>query len=134
MFKNMRVAVQLGLGFGVALLLMVAVALTGIVGMKSSNDQLDDIVKDNLRKIELVNTMSESVHIVSRVLRSMVLLNDVAAIKEEEQKLLAARTAYDKAWEELEKSPASERGQAIRAKIRESSALARPLNNKIIEL
>ncbi|HEX5337488.1 MAG TPA: MCP four helix bundle domain-containing protein, partial [Gallionella sp.] len=134
MFANMKVRVQLGLGFAVALLLMVAIAASGILGMKSSNDQLDDIVNDNMRKIELINTMSESVHIVSRVIRSMVLLDDAAAIKEEEQKLIAARAAYDKAWSELEKMPASERGQAIRASIRESSALARPINNKIVEL
>src|SRR5512138_2832261 len=105
MFKNMKVKVQLGLGFGVALLLMISIAVMGIWGMKSSNDQLEDIVKDNMVKIELVNTMSESVHIVSRVLRSMVMLDDVSAIKEEEQKLLAARAAYDKAEEALEKFP-----------------------------
>ncbi|HEX5364745.1 MAG TPA: MCP four helix bundle domain-containing protein, partial [Gallionella sp.] len=134
MFKNMKVRVQLGLGFGLALLLMVAIALTGIFGMKASNDQLDDIVNDNMRKIELVNTMSESVHIVSRVLRSMVLLDDATAIKEEGQKLVVARAAYDKAWSELQKMPASERGQAIRAKISELSAIARPINNKIFEL
>ncbi|HEX5394111.1 MAG TPA: methyl-accepting chemotaxis protein [Rhodocyclaceae bacterium] len=134
MFKNMRVAAQLGLGFGLALLLMIVIAVAGIMGMKSSNDQLDDIVKDNMVKIELVNTMSESVHIVSRVLRSMVLLDDLSMIKEEEQKLIAARANYDKAWETMEKTAASERGQAIRAKIRDTAAFARPLNNKIIEL
>ncbi len=134
MFANMKVRVQLGLGFGIALLLMVSIAVMGIWGMKSSNDRLDDIVKDNMYKMELVNTMSDSVHIVSRVLRTMVLLNEVSAIKEQEQKLLAARAAYDKAWAELEKTPASERGQAIRAKIREAANTARPLNNAIIEL
>jgi methyl-accepting chemotaxis protein len=134
MFETMKVKVQLGLGFGVALLLMISISVMGIWGMKASNDQLNDIVKDNMVKIELVTTMSESVHIVSRVLRSMVMLDDVSAIKEEEQKLLAAREAYNKAWDKLEKFPASERGQAIRAKISEAATAARTLNNGVIEL
>jgi methyl-accepting chemotaxis protein len=134
MFANMKVKAQLGGGFGIALLLMITIAVMGILGMKASNDQLNDIVKDNMVKIELVNSMSESVHVVSRVLRSMVLLDDLVAIKEEEQKLVAARANYDKAVEALEKFPASERGQAIRAKIREAASTARPINNKIIEL
>ncbi|HCI13796.1 MAG TPA: methyl-accepting chemotaxis protein [Gallionellaceae bacterium] len=134
MFENMKVRVQLGLGFGIALLVMIAIAATGISGMKSSNDQLSDIVKDNMRKMELVNTMSESVHIVSRVLRSVVLLDDPSAMKLEEEKLNMARAAYDKAVEDLVKMPASERGQAIRAQIREASDIARPINDKIIEL
>jgi methyl-accepting chemotaxis protein len=134
MFKNMKVKVQLGVGFGIALLLMISISVMGIWGMKASNDQLNDIVKDNMVKIELVTTMSESVHIVSRVLRSMVMLDDVSAIKEEEQKLLAAREAYNKAWDALEKTSASERGQAIRTKIREAASAARTLNNAVIEL
>jgi methyl-accepting chemotaxis protein len=102
--------------------------------MKASNDQLTDIVGDNMHKIELVNTLSESVHIVSRVIRSMVLLDDPAAIAEEKVKLTAARDAYDKAWADLEKTAASERGQAIRAKIRDAAGAARPLNNRVLEL
>jgi methyl-accepting chemotaxis protein len=64
----------------------------------------------------------------------MVLLDDQSAIKEEEQKLIAARANYDKAWDEMEKTAASERGQAIRTEIRDAAAAARPLNNKIVEL
>jgi methyl-accepting chemotaxis protein len=134
MFANMKVKVQLGIGFGIALILMISIAVMGILGMKASNDQLEDIVKINMVKIELDTTMAESVHIVSRVLRSMVMLNDVSAIKAEEQKLLAARANYDKAWEALEKFPASEHGHAIRTKIHEAATAARTLNNGVIEL
>jgi len=134
MFKNMKVGMKLGLGFGVVLVLMIAIALLGMRSMKLSNDQLDDIVKDNVYKMQLVNTMSESVHIVSRILRTMVLLDDVDAMKEEKSKLDTARANYDKAWEALDKTSASERGQAIRAKIREAAAAARSANGKVVEL
>ncbi len=134
MLNNMKVGTQLLFGFGLALLIMVSIAVMGYWGMKSSNEQVEEIIQDNMVKIELVNTMSESVHIVSRVIRSIVLLDDESAMQEEKQKLLAARAAYDKAMEELEKKPASERGQAIRTKIREAKDVARTLNNKVVEL
>jgi len=134
MFKNMKVGVKLGLGFGVVLLMMGVIAAMGMLGMKHSNAQLEDIVGDNMHKMELVGTMSDSVHIVSRILRTLVLLDEVEAMKVEKAKLDAAREAYNKAWTELEKTPASAQGQTIRAKVKDAATAARSANDQVIEL
>ncbi len=133
MFKNMKVSVQLGTGFGIAVLLMVVIAATGISGMKASNAMLDE-VNTGLEENQYLSTMMDSVHVVSRVIRSMALLDDVAAMKREEQKLTAARAEYDKAWAGLNKKEATAKEKALRDRISAAADKARPLNNQVIEL
>ncbi|EGW22882.1 HAMP domain-containing methyl-accepting chemotaxis protein [Methylobacter tundripaludum] len=134
MFKNMKVGMRLGLGFGVVLLLMITVIYSGISAMSSQNDKMDQIVNENAYKTALSNTMSENVHIVSRILRTITLLDDQAAMQVEKAKMDKARAAYNKAWDDLEKTPASEKGKAIRKAIEEGAAAARDVNNKVLEL
>jgi len=134
MFKNMKVGMRLGLGFGVVLLLMIGIIYSGINGMSGQNDKLDEIVNQNVYKTALSNTMSENVHIVSRLLRNVILVTDEAGMQAEQEKMDKARAAYNKAREDLEKTPASEKGKAIRKAIDEAAANAREVNNKIFEL
>lgn len=134
MFHNMTVRLKLSLAFAILLFFLIIVAVVGWYGMKTSNDNLNDIVYDNNYKLELSNTMSESVHVVSRVIRSIVMLDDLNAIQTEQNKIVEARKIYDKAWEDLNKTSASETGKAFRAKIEEASIAARSANDKVIAL
>jgi methyl-accepting chemotaxis protein len=78
--------------------------------------------------------MSEQVHGVSRVLRTVVLLQDPAQIEGEINKIMDARTRYDRAWNELENMPASETGKALRARIYAARVEARGVNDRVLEL
>lgn len=55
---------------------MAVVATVGFTSLKSADAYLDDMVHDNVVKMNLVGDMSEQVHIVSRVLRTVTLLNE----------------------------------------------------------
>ncbi|TAN67733.1 MAG: methyl-accepting chemotaxis protein [Methylobacter sp.] len=134
MFKNMKVGMRLGLGFCVVLLLMIGIIYSAVNGMSAQDDKLDEIVNQNIYKTALSNTMSENVHIVTRIMRTIVLLDDRAAMQAEKEKLDKARAAYNKAREDLDKTPASERGKAIRKAIDEAATNGRDANNKVIEL
>lgn len=134
MFANMKIGLRLTLGFFVVLALMAVLAGVGISGMSTIQSRLDEIVKDNVYKTKLINDMSESVHIVSRVTRTLILLTDESAMASEKKKIDAAREAYNEAWASLEKTSASEKGKAIRTKIRSDQVDARALNDKVIEL
>ena len=134
MFKNMKVGMRLGLGFCVVLLLMIGIIYSGISGMSSQNEKLDEVVNQNVYKTALSNTMSENVHIVSRIIRNMILITDDAVMQAEMEKLNKARATYNKAREDLEKTPASEKGKVIRKAIDEAAVAARDMNNKVIEL
>jgi len=134
MFANMKIGVRLALGFFVVLALMASLAAVGINGMSTIQARLDEIVKDNIYKTKLIHDMSEAVHIVSRVTRTLILLTDDAAMALEKKKLDAAREAYNEAWANLEKTSASEKGKASRAKIKTDQIEARAINDKVIEL
>ncbi len=131
---NLKIGLRLGLGFGVILVLMMGLTAVGMSSMGRIQDHLDEIANDNVHKLNLVQTMSESVHIVSRVTRTLVLVHEEATVKAEMQKIEAARSHYATAVQDLEKTPANEAGKAIRAKMREARVAARPLNDKVIEL
>ncbi|WP_235923072.1 methyl-accepting chemotaxis protein [Rugamonas aquatica] len=131
---NMKVGTRLSLGFGLVLALLLSVALLGVYNMSTINAKLDNIVSLNVARGDLVQEMSESVHIVARVTRTVVLLNDPAAIESELAKLYTARGHYNKAAETLGRLPATAKGLEIRARIAAAGQEARPLTDKVVAM
>ena len=134
MFANMKIGLRLTLGFALVLVLMAVLAAVGINGMSTVQNHLDDIVQDNMHKIKLNTDLSESVHIVTRITRTIILITDEAGMSAEKKKLDGVRQKYNEAWETLDKLPASEKGKAARAKIKNAAAEARPLTDKVLDL
>nr|WP_308495408.1 methyl-accepting chemotaxis protein [Duganella aceris] len=131
---NMKVGTRLSLGFGLVLALMLMISLLGVFNMSTIHAKLDRIVNENVVKTELVGTMANSVHIVARVSRSVVLLNDEAAIRAEMAKVQTAREAYNQAVDKLGRMPSTPQGAEIRARIAGMALEARPMNDKVFEL
>lgn len=134
MFANMKIGLRLALGFAVVLALMAALAVMGINGMAKIEGELDGIVKENIYKTKLSEEIATQIHIVTRVMRTIVLLKDPAQIAQEHKKIDEARQKYAETFVALEKTASSERGKAIHAKIKTLMAEAAPLNNKVLEL
>ncbi|MCL5063193.1 MAG: methyl-accepting chemotaxis protein [Nitrospiraceae bacterium] len=132
--KDMKIGKRLSLGFGLVLVLLAVEAMTGFVGMKQIHGRLEEVIEDNVHKLGFIQDMSEQVHIVARVTRTLVLLREDSAMQQEKQKIEASRKTYDEAEQALDKLPASDTGKAIRAKIKEAKLAARTLNNKVIDL
>ncbi len=133
-FLRYTIKARLRLGFGIVLLFLLIVSLTGLNKISQTNAASEHIVNVNLEKIVLLEQMSDSVHVVSRVVRSMALLTDKAAAKREESKIVAAREEYDHAFTALKAMPLDAQGQAL---VRELVALqdtVRPLNNRFLEM
>ena len=132
--QSMKVGTRLALGFGLVLALMAAVSGLGIYNMHRIHAQLEKVVQLNVAKLTYVQDMSESVHIVARVTRTVVLLSDEAAMQRELPKIQEARAQYDKAQAALEALPATAEGKAIRARIRALQQEARPLTDQLLKL
>ena len=132
--QDLKVGTRLGLGFGAVLTLLVMVAALGVLNMQSIYGSLDKIVNVNIAKTELVQDMSESVHIVARVTRTAVLLTDPSEIRSQLQKLAAARASYDRAHAALEQLPSTEKGRALRARIDAAHQEAQPLTDRVLAL
>jgi methyl-accepting chemotaxis protein len=132
--SNLPIGMRLGAGFSLTLALLLGVAFLGISGMRQSNDRLHHIVDINVAKIELLQGMTNSAHIVSRVVRTMALLTDEAEAREQYKKIEIAREEYNADLAMLEKMPLDDAGRAFVAKIKEDQGKARPLNNKFMEM
>jgi len=132
--QAMKVGTRLGLGFGVVLLLLMAVSGLGVYNMHRINAQLERIVQLNVAKLGLVQEMSESVHVVARVSRTVVMLDDVPAMQRELEKLQSARSHYDAASSQLDKLPASAEGIAMRQRIEAARTAARPFTDRMVAL
>jgi methyl-accepting chemotaxis protein len=131
---DFKIGTRLAFGFGLVVVLSVASAGLALKELALVEHNLDDIVTDNNVKVKLNNEMAESVHVVSRVMRTMVLLHDKAEVETEEAKLVKARAHYDKSWDALQKFPASDTGRALRTKIAGAAEVSRGWNNKVIDL
>jgi methyl-accepting chemotaxis protein len=130
----MTVGARLGLGFGVVLVLLMAVSGMGIYSMQRINAQLERIVEVNVTKLMLVQDMSESVHIEARTTRTVVLLDEVGAMQRSLAKMQAARATYDKASNALNALPTGAEGSALRGRIDAIKLKARPLTDKVVAL
>ena len=133
-FAKMKLASRLAVAFGFVVMLGLLGNAVALIKLAQVNASLEDVVNDNNVKLQLSQTMSESVHIVSRVMRTVILLDDDAQKATERQKIVDARAAYDKARDALEKFTASEAGKAKRAAIDAAATAARQINSEVIDL
>jgi len=132
--SNMKVSSRLAAAFGVVLLASLITAAYTFSKLSSIEADLEHMELENNVKIKLNNDMNDAIHVVSRVMRSIILIQDRASKEHEMSKVNKSRDSYDKSWEALQKLPASEAGHKMRVKISEARDKARPLNNKVLEL
>jgi len=133
-FDHLSVRSKLSYSFGLMLVLLLIVAGTGYFGMRNANNELHKIVDVNVNKIFLLNEMSSSVHIVTRVIRSIALLHDDQEIAAQKQKIVDARKKYDDALSNLEKLPLNEKGRQYVEQLKVVAIEGRALNNRFVEL
>jgi methyl-accepting chemotaxis protein len=134
MLANMKIWIRMTAGFAVILLFMAAISSVGIYNLAVLNEKVEDLVQNNLYKNSLTGELSDSVHIVSRVIRSLVMLKDPVAIAVERKKIDQAHEKYKQAFASLEKAPANEQGKALHSKIRHFADETGPMNEKVLAL
>ena len=131
---NYKIGTRLAFAFTLIVALSVGSAGLALRELASVEHTLEDIVTDNNVRIRLNHQMAESVHILSRVMSTMVLLHEKSQVETEEAKLLKARERYDESWAALQKFPDSDAGKANLDKISNAAQTARALNNSVIDL
>ncbi len=132
--NNLNIGVRLGAGYALLLVLMAMLTVCGVLGMQHIQGNLERVTGEFDRKAQLLNTMSQSVHVVARVSRSVILLTDLAKIEHEMLKVTKAQEEYDKAWKELEAMPGSPQGLKLRAEMASNASIVNPLNNEVFAL
>ena len=117
MKSTMRITTMLSIAFGSLVLVIAAAGGVALVNFSNIALDLDHIVLENSKKLHYANTMSESVHVVSRVMRTELLLADHTKAEAEHKKLAEARQAYDAARTAMHALPTGDKGRASRQAI-----------------
>ena len=78
MFGQLTLARRLSLSFAVLVLLSSIGSGLGLYKMAQIQGALDEVVQVNNRKLSLLNKMSEQVHVVARVIRTLALMTEPA--------------------------------------------------------
>ncbi|MBK9579936.1 MAG: MCP four helix bundle domain-containing protein [Fibrobacterota bacterium] len=112
MFKNMKLALRLGLGFGLLVVLMIVVGGIALDRIGKINDGIILVVKDRMPKMEAANNWINGVNAVARILRNGVISDDPAFIAKEFDRIAEERHKIDKAYKSLEEGITSKEGKA----------------------
>ena len=132
--RNWKIGIRLGAGFALLLIMLAAVAMLGIQGLSRSNDALHHIVDVNLKKINLIDEMQTSIHIVARVTRTIALLSEEAEAAKQYDKVDSAHLKFNADYETLDKMPLDEAGKALMARIKDELAATRAANKRFSAL
>ena len=132
--SGIRIGTRLFLGFGSLGVLIAGMATIGIVELRALTAQVETITGVNNARLAASQTMATQVHIVQRVTRRLIILDDPATKAEQRKKIDAARQAYAAAAGDLKRLPADEASQAGVATIELAAAAAEPLNDQMIAL
>jgi len=90
MFKNMRIGVRLGMGFGLVVVLMVAIAVIGITRMATLNESLENINNDKWPKVLLLQDGLAGVNAIGLGARDILMARTSRAFR-------ARRSAFSRA-------------------------------------
>lgn len=70
---NMKIGTKLGYGFGLVMLLLVAIAAIGVTQLNAVSGRMDEVVNDRYVTVALSNTIKNDVNAVARHLRNALL-------------------------------------------------------------
>jgi Signal transduction histidine kinase involved in nitrogen fixation and metabolism regulation len=130
----MKIGARLGLGFGLVLALMIALAITGLENMGRIQGDMDHIYNNNNAKINLANEMMNSMDVISRELPTLLLLQDAGAKQNSYSGIQEAREKYGQAFDKLKNMENSPEGKTLLDKAQNAISDAASSNNKVIEL
>ncbi|MBK9796520.1 MAG: MCP four helix bundle domain-containing protein [Holophagaceae bacterium] len=134
MLTNLKIGTRLTVGF--ALILALLLVITGVAynRMNALALQTTKIVTHYNVQLDLARDMSDQIHIVSRLLRTVLLMDSQADRKTNAERIAKSRVTYDELTKKLEASSTSVESKAMLAEIAALLPKARAANTKVLEL
>ena len=132
--SNVNLGTKLGFGFGVTLVLMVAIAAVGINRLGAVNDDLEQIVGINNKKVSLANDIMERMASIQVGVRNLIISEDKEFDKKQKALIDKSRAELKDFTEQLAKFTTSAEEKQLLATLKESLAAATGANDKAIAL
>ncbi len=112
MFKNMKIGMKLGAGFGFVLLILATVAISGIMNMSTIYLDGDEIIEDYYPKTVHANNVIDSINVIARAMRTILLSHNVKTIEGQINQIKEQRKVIIENIDKLEATIHSEKGKA----------------------
>ncbi len=117
MFKNMKIGVRLGGGFGLVLVLLTIIATISILRISELNADIERVVGDAIPKTVMANNLIGNANDVSQALRNLILARDKKEEAAETEQIAKSRKSNTEIYEKLTPLVVSEKGKALLAKV-----------------
>lgn len=125
---------RLAKGLGIIICLMVILTVTGIWSLGSMNGKLREIIDVNNTKIQLAQSIQNSVHTIDKSALSSALSNTESITSAEKNNISDARTTYIAAIDKLEKLEKTPKGKELLETIKEHFTLVQKVNDDVMKL
>ena len=132
--ENLNVGPRLAIGFGIVLVLMLALTGVAISRMSFIRASLDSIVEGDAVKLRLVNSMRDLVRYQAVTVRDVVMQDDFAFKKKELMLAKHSKETYQKTFEQLSKLLQDQEAKAVMAKIAGIDEKVKTAVDKAIDL
>ncbi len=137
--KNLRLGARLAMGFGLVLVLLVAVGVLGVHSMGQVQDRLEQIARVHNKEARLAVAMRIAVNQIAIQSRDIVLQTEEAAMRASSDAMTRSRANYDAAEDELGKMLTDQANtpqnvKDLFSKVRDIKASTRPLISKVVTL
>lgn len=108
MFKNMKIGVRLGLGFGLVILMMLVTAFSTYFSINGLSAKIEQTINDRFPKTVIANDLQKHLNTVARSTRNSLLLKSPEAVKKELEVIAETRKSISAALDQLDKTANTE--------------------------
>ncbi|MEW6612561.1 MAG: methyl-accepting chemotaxis protein [Pseudomonadota bacterium] len=134
MFKSMKIGTRLGLGFGLVILLMLAMGIMAIRQLATLNSMLDQVVTDRYPKTAIANDVVKQLGLIARAQRNTMLVASPAEVQKELGRIDKARKEIGENLDKLEKSVSSGEARALFEKVKEARGKYKVAQDRFTEM
>jgi len=111
--SNMKIGVRLGLAFTLIMFLMLIVGGIALTRVGQLNNDIDKLVSDKYPKVIMLEDVKNHLSVIARSLRNMILVDTPEEAAKESKRVVDARNAASKLYEELQKVVKSDTGKEL---------------------
>ena len=120
MLNNMKIGTRLTLGFTSLLILLALISILSLINMSAMNRSTEDVTVRYYPQTITANNILRNVNLAARSIRNIVMLSDLAEMKNEEQRIIESGQTIDQAIADLDKVTESAEGKALMVTIKDA--------------
>jgi methyl-accepting chemotaxis protein len=133
MFKNLKIGVKLGIGFGLMVLFLVVTSAVSYMRLMEINSDIGNVINDKFPKTVVANDLIDQVNLIARAMRNTLLVKP-EEVQKELDRIHDARKIIVEKIAQLEKSIQSVEGKKKLAEVLESRKIYVQGQEKFIDL